>query len=488
MTTNTDTSPFSAAYYDSVDRRRIATLVPSGNEPPALSETDERRLLQERTEKQVSLAAKKAAVSRLERELAQVRGEVYTLGLELNEFRRLFDPVRRVPAEILQRIFQQCVVSEDRDCLDTCHSSWKVAQVSKRWRKAALGFPPLWDRVSVGLREKGSSVGGWQSTCFLLATYLSRSGSSMLDVKITSTTSLSIGNPMIPHFSLSAPRWRSLNLDILPQNFLVLLPIREFVTSLLSLEVGCSFQASSHPSLLELDPSARRIFQHATQLHTIHASSPVVKDLELPWKSVRHVRVPAHLKTGSNEPWHVYIMRQIKDAQTYHIVVSMAPQFSNSAKASNPRIKELVLECPSNSFAGSDITTALNNMTLPNLTTFRLQINTTFNGKYANLPSFLGRSQAKIRLLELSFPLSSDFAVDTLLVSYPLLQELEELIIKTCKPIEMTNLLKKLAAEPTEPFPKLKTLRLVGGSAIFIPSSLVDKLKDIRPALTIQLD
>ncbi|KAK0483966.1 hypothetical protein IW261DRAFT_991137 [Armillaria novae-zelandiae] len=95
-------------------------------------------------------------------DLGSQRGEV---SARIAEYKRLLSPVRRLPPEILLKIFLGTAIfpmprtqsQRDRywwDFHPTESALWSIELVCKKWRRAALGFPELWSSINIFLSDE----------------------------------------------------------------------------------------------------------------------------------------------------------------------------------------------------------------------------------------------------------------------------------------------------------------------------------------------
>ncbi len=97
--------------------------------------------------------------------LSSVRGKVVA---RIAEHKRLLSPVRRLPPEILLKIFLETVIfpmprtQSQRDRYwwnfhPSKSSLWSIELVCKTWRRAVLDFPELWSSINISLSDDNFS-------------------------------------------------------------------------------------------------------------------------------------------------------------------------------------------------------------------------------------------------------------------------------------------------------------------------------------------
>lgn len=140
------------------------------------------------------------------RELAQKDGKL----------RAILAPVRRVPAEILARIFDITCHAHYRDCWATNSNStdiksppWNLTHTCRIWRATALSLPELWPNIHV--RSLASVSKGHD---LLMREYLSRSIDRSLSICIKwDDIGLSpYGRDLLKYIMLHASRWSTAEL------------------------------------------------------------------------------------------------------------------------------------------------------------------------------------------------------------------------------------------------------------------------------------
>jgi len=158
--------------------------------------------------------------------LDKLVGQHRELTAEITEYRISLAPHKKLPPEILGRIFQYCIADKTvippllhenlGDLLRLCH-------ICSYWRRVALGTPTLWSRISVRI---GFGIGLSSFDILDVATtLLSRSGvSTPLSIRLTVTSRGLVPedavqvliNPYINHY-------QEITLIMLPISFLPLL-------------------------------------------------------------------------------------------------------------------------------------------------------------------------------------------------------------------------------------------------------------------------
>ncbi|SJL15132.1 uncharacterized protein ARMOST_18617 [Armillaria ostoyae] len=145
----------------------------SSNDPP--SETEEATLRErivscdmeirkfDTDEAQLTdfIADMKSRISLAEQKVDALRQERQAIRDAITQTKRLLNPVRRLPAEILLRIFHLTTVfpiphsysiegdDEGWNFYPTENMLWTIERVCKQWNKVAVSFPELWSFINV---------------------------------------------------------------------------------------------------------------------------------------------------------------------------------------------------------------------------------------------------------------------------------------------------------------------------------------------------
>ncbi|KAJ7580947.1 hypothetical protein C8J56DRAFT_1103295 [Mycena floridula] len=129
--------------------------------------------------------------------------------LQLEQYRAVIAPIRRIPNEILNAIFLEVV--DDPDISSVCLSDppWSLSYVCHRWRSITLGLPELWSCVRYGADEQ---AGALVSSISILETFLSRSQGRLLDLEISDAHGG--GSSLFNILLLHAKRFRMVELQI----------------------------------------------------------------------------------------------------------------------------------------------------------------------------------------------------------------------------------------------------------------------------------
>ncbi|KAF7329428.1 hypothetical protein MKEN_00204900 [Mycena kentingensis (nom. inval.)] len=110
----------------------------------------------------------------------------------------LVSPCRRVPAEILQKIFMDCLPEDSAAAYEPASAPLLLGRVCSQWRDVAHGTPELWASLHVPFSFFAREVDRTEA----LDAWLSRSGTRPLSLSIVGTD----GQMLRPTWDYNAPR------------------------------------------------------------------------------------------------------------------------------------------------------------------------------------------------------------------------------------------------------------------------------------------
>lgn len=198
------------------------------SDPP--SDTDYARLHLERALARERLHSIYEQMEGMPKPIDSLIDERVMLLSSLKAYDTILHPVRRVPAEVLGKIFLRCQCINETlyppnkvSSLDTRQMPWVLAQVSSRWRAVSLGYKRLWSSICITGTTQ-SNVAESSQREFCLAAQLDRSANYPLTVTISSLGRL-VDPALIQIVVSSSPRWRKLSLNVPLSMISSLLPI-----------------------------------------------------------------------------------------------------------------------------------------------------------------------------------------------------------------------------------------------------------------------
>ncbi|KAF8955981.1 hypothetical protein BDZ97DRAFT_1853913 [Flammula alnicola] len=97
----------------------------------------------------LKLANLKAAMERNKAEYRELFSQHEELTREIEEYRALISPVRRLPIDILQEIFCHCLPTEHNALMSHHDAPVLLARICSSWRSIALSTPELWSSIHI---------------------------------------------------------------------------------------------------------------------------------------------------------------------------------------------------------------------------------------------------------------------------------------------------------------------------------------------------
>ncbi|KAJ7723795.1 hypothetical protein B0H16DRAFT_1698868 [Mycena metata] len=219
--------------------------------------------------------------------LAQHRRSRNELAERVHQHRAIISSLRRVPPELLCEIFSATVLPDDEETTanddgeDIASPPWYLGHVSRAWRRAALGYPPLWSFITIP-----TATLPVKSRILLpqIEAQLQRSANAPLAV-VLQDIQLDISILLLDAVVAPSSRWRSLRL-----HFDRLYPR----ISLEWLHPGDMHQLKRLEIVYADDVKIPDIFSAAARLHQVilcdwrfQIPSP---DVTIPWHRLTHYR------------------------------------------------------------------------------------------------------------------------------------------------------------------------------------------------------
>ncbi len=280
------------------------------NDPPSPSEECELRDSISVGEARVAaiddhVAALKELQQALSSQLATIGAELEGLDSErgkvvarIAEHKRLLSPVRRLPPEILYKIFLSIIIfpmpraQSQRyeywwDFFPSESPLWTIELVCKTWRRAVLGFPELWSSINIYLNDDNFSFSNFRYVR-QLARQVTRSQSHPLSILIctashqTSASSMSLPPQLSTLLFTMQDRIQSLYLYLPAAMFTVVATLQLYLPILRKLTL-LSTNANDFQNL-----SRMKLFGDTPLLHVLNTVDiqSVVSVLDLPYHQI----------------------------------------------------------------------------------------------------------------------------------------------------------------------------------------------------------
>ncbi|KAK0239824.1 hypothetical protein EDD85DRAFT_823434 [Armillaria nabsnona] len=308
-------------------------------------------------------------------------GERRKVVARIAEHKRLLSPVRRLPPEILLKIFLGTIIfpmlrtqSQREEYWWDFHPSksalWSIELVCKTWRRAVLDFPELWSSINISLSDKNFSSSDFRYVR-RLGRQIARTRCSSLSILIcagSGQTSLPLQLSLFL-FSIQ-DRIRSLHLYLPSAMFTFVaslqlsLPILRTLT-LLSAN-GREFQKLSHTKLFGDTPLLNA-------LDTVDIRS-VVSVLDLPYHQITRYST-YHAFHGRRAPGpatsHILgVLSRLKNLEECDLRCELLS--AGNVPQSCKKLRTLTLSSWAYQYPNSVLAQLLDDLTLPRLSTLKV--------------------------------------------------------------------------------------------------------------------
>lgn len=211
------------------------------NESPSDPELDHIIMTKARLPQRISILD--GEIARAIERLESLKAERTRAAQDLDDATVAFNPVRRLPEDILSHIFIACRPDDvppgptDADSLDIRQAPWTLVRVCSRWRLVGNSYPLLWSSVYIDL-DNMSLPSKPLRTTFLLGLHLHLSSSTPLSISFRSESHIVPWDyPLLQVLLPSSPRWRSAEFVLKPASLQILSPIRGSLESLRELSM-----------------------------------------------------------------------------------------------------------------------------------------------------------------------------------------------------------------------------------------------------------
>lgn len=264
-----------------MDHYELANFLLKSNAPPSETESKRfRELIRAEEAKYQSIAADVEALSEQRRAIQD----------QIQAFKNVVSPARRLPPETVTDIFRLCVAFEDQIFPNPLAAPLLLTQICSGWRQVALQTPELWTDLYFYVQENAT-----EETQSLAKTWIERCRHHTFSMYIYSFD-------MLPDLFLDLLTIRPAMINFLeleiPHHaltFLEKLPSEVVFANLQSLRVRPSVQ---NPNLEEnwlLWPESIRVFESASKLEIVsvefQAGGLNLASLHLPWHQLKDLRL-----------------------------------------------------------------------------------------------------------------------------------------------------------------------------------------------------
>jgi hypothetical protein len=191
----------------------------------------------------------------------------------------ILSPIRWVPTEVLEEIFQHCTWPSILD--QNCHwreLPWAISQVCRTWREVTLNLPYLWNRIPIHLRDNTLANLGAQATFF--AGLLARSRNAPLYLHVQAPFKEYDWHPLIDALAPHSGRVEELTIKSSTVTMNAFRKFKGRLPLLRKLTLSKTSQRN-HPSALIID-----LFEDAPLLREVALFALYTHELILPWHQV----------------------------------------------------------------------------------------------------------------------------------------------------------------------------------------------------------
>ncbi|KAK7029007.1 hypothetical protein VNI00_014717 [Paramarasmius palmivorus] len=373
-----------------------------------MSSSDRHIITQYLLDSEQELRDCQAEMNRLQAALLMLEGKQSRLKKNMEKYRYLLSPIRRLPTEILSAIF---VLACDGNVLSPSHSSPAItlSRVCGQWRELSLSLPHLWASMIIRLEDWDESQGALES---IVTMFIKRSGTAPLELMLD----FAMMPPLDPFPALQplvweSCRWRSLHLTV-PLEIVThegLKPIKDRLPALKQLIViGTGTQM--YPSSLDL-------FKQCPKLESV---SVVFTAGNIPLPSHQITTYTLSCIQNTDISTRLAQMSSLKELEFARVIAAGGHHISDT-------IESVLI---SQIHSDGDVESIFRYTTLPKLKTLRIcsfkpgtQLWRTWNESIAK--EFFHRSSCSITLLQLKWTPITDEQTSELLRVLPTLETLD---------------------------------------------------------------
>ncbi|KAL0575907.1 hypothetical protein V5O48_006080 [Marasmius crinis-equi] len=232
----------------------------------------------------------------MEENIRVLSAERDRLGGFVDTYKRILNPVRRLPGDVMREIFLASLDpgkevypgANQHDSLSPKKMPWTLGQVSRRWREAALSCPSLWSFIGIEFPEIELTRAWSEGMGAQLGRQLRRSGTSMLSISLHSMHhwDAQAFSLLLTAICSHSSRWETLRVNLdLPQLHSLGTFIEGELPNLRRLRLSFERRLSS------LQLATINVFDIAPKLYDI--TIPATNGLErlpIPWSQITQFR------------------------------------------------------------------------------------------------------------------------------------------------------------------------------------------------------
>ncbi|KAJ8089029.1 hypothetical protein PM082_014277 [Marasmius tenuissimus] len=416
----------------------IADILDS-NDPPFSNVPGHRAVVELHTHETSHLIASlNSQILNLQTSLEALVGQRDALECHLERCQTVFNPLRRLPYDLLSYIFRFCVDSDVQDIiaeesvldeqeghhdfastrwafrgsLDTRKGPWVLGQVCRKWRATVVSSPLLWTSVhvessAVFSRHRHDILAG------LLLRQLQLCADQPLSVSYRQQRHATThGLRLLSHLCAKGQQWSAAKLDVDSRSFAHLLPFKGMFRSLKELHFHFRLNHLQDDINENSLRDVTEVFQNAPRLRKVALSDGVESDFEdfdiqLPWKQLTHFeyredlnRLRRSLKSRGRLLYSILPLMENLESGSWNChqhdrFLSLHPKDYQG----HPFLRSLDL-----AVSGEHPWTFLDWLILPSLQRLKLDIPLSEDAAVGSLVRFLERSECPVEEMDLVLP------------------------------------------------------------------------------------
>ncbi|KAJ6573100.1 hypothetical protein DFH09DRAFT_1152310, partial [Mycena vulgaris] len=340
------------------------------NAVPSDLECDSIRYFLEGPQKE--LADLTQEIARLESLLDQASSKRDRLKLFIDAHLALVSPVRRLPDDIVQTIFEATLTSTRHPAISSDESPLLLCQICRSWRAIALATPRLWARIHVVVPSQLRT----QSLTDVVSSWLARSGTVPLEFSVvfsrTSQGSRDISLLVAPLVAVSA-RWKAIRFE-LPDNdpTVVIAPVISLSSEDVPLLQRVTFYVTQQPTHTAENTTTSLMLLGAESLRSLTLPTPnwTPQADPGPWAHLRDLTISGHRGNTLTYDAALAILSQCTALETCNLTVGPRRLNPIPQHVSLPQLSHLIIQNRGIPTAAPHL---FSYMSLPKLSSFHCQ-------------------------------------------------------------------------------------------------------------------
>jgi hypothetical protein len=94
-------------------------------------------------------------ITQLDLEISRLQAERDEIYARIQPYQALLSPIRRLPLDIMEKIFLFCLPTQRNPAMSTLEAPLKLGRICSSWRSFAYSCPRLWSRIHISLLHLG---------------------------------------------------------------------------------------------------------------------------------------------------------------------------------------------------------------------------------------------------------------------------------------------------------------------------------------------